>query len=250
MRLGDMNNLGAKRLNEDMQKRVGWNFGNINKLTVAQASAMLESIDGKIAKFKNSNQLHESEKNTSYNGLILAKQVLETYIAEKAESATVGGYSKKHVEQGLKLYRKAKAQDALDSEAEDYVAHIAQKKFGFSKEEARRFADYIVDRDINLDYASGPKSSLDKENMHGAIKRALASESNLNKNRRISESYSAQEQMVADTFDRVESRLLAMAKVMREDGALAKNVQSVGGDASSTVSAAPTPVGRRTFSRS
>lgn len=92
------------------------------------------------------------------------------------EASTIGGYPKKYVDQGLKLYRKEKDDGALSSEAEGIVAYIAQQKFGFSNDEAERFAEYISNRDSDLAYASGPKSDLDRENMHGALKRALASE--------------------------------------------------------------------------
>jgi len=86
MRLGDMNNLKAQALNEDMQKRVGWNFGDINRLSINQASAMLENVDTKLSAIKKTKKIHESEKDTVYNGLVMAKQVLESYIAERAVS--------------------------------------------------------------------------------------------------------------------------------------------------------------------
>ena len=84
MRLGEMNNLSAEKLNENMQQRVGWNFGNLSRLTMAQATEMLETVDSKLQTIK-TNNLHESEKNTAYNGMMLAKQVLETFISEATE---------------------------------------------------------------------------------------------------------------------------------------------------------------------
>lgn len=86
MRLGEMKNLSAKKLNQDMQQRVGWNFGDLSRITVAQASAMLENVDSKLAAFKKSGKLYESEKSNAYNGLTLAKQVLETFISEAADN--------------------------------------------------------------------------------------------------------------------------------------------------------------------
>lgn len=86
MRLGEMNNLSAEKLNQTMQERVGWNFGNLSQLTVSQAGAMLEAVDRKLAATKTTSKLHESEKNGPYNGMVLAKQVLETFIAEAADS--------------------------------------------------------------------------------------------------------------------------------------------------------------------
>jgi hypothetical protein len=81
-----MNNLSAEKLNQTMQQRVGWNFGDLSQLTVAQAGAMLETVDRKLAAIKTTSKLHESEKNGAYNGMVLAKQVLETFIAEAVDS--------------------------------------------------------------------------------------------------------------------------------------------------------------------
>jgi len=86
MRLGEMNKIDAKTLNNNMQQRVGWNFGNLSKLTMVQASAMLETVDCKLAAVKTTSKLHESEKNVAYNGMVLAKQVLETYLSEATDA--------------------------------------------------------------------------------------------------------------------------------------------------------------------
>lgn len=86
MRLGEMNKIDAKTLNNNMQQRVGWNFGNLSKLTMAQASAMLETVDCKLAAVRTTSKLHESEKNVAYNGMVLAKQVLETYLSEATDA--------------------------------------------------------------------------------------------------------------------------------------------------------------------
>lgn len=90
MRLGDMNNITAEKLNEDMAARVGWNFGDLSRLSTAQASAMLEAVDSKLEVYKTSSKLHESEKSTTYNGLMLAKQVLETFISEDNNPYAMG----------------------------------------------------------------------------------------------------------------------------------------------------------------
>jgi len=82
MRLGEMNKVNAKTLNNNMQERVGWNFGNLSQLTMAQASAMLEAVDRKLVEVKTTSKLHESEKNVAYSGMVLAKQVLESFLSE------------------------------------------------------------------------------------------------------------------------------------------------------------------------
>lgn len=174
MRLGDMNNITAEKLNEDMAARVGWNFGDLTRLTVAQASAMLETVDNKLAVYKTSSKLHESEKSATYNGLMLAKQVLETFMSEVDNPYAVG------MAQAMK--------------------------------------------------STGDKPPLKKSTIKKAhkIAKAVAKESV-----EVNEAgYTAAERQVDQTFNTVMDRLLAMAKVMREDGALAVNIEGIGGDAS------------------
>jgi hypothetical protein len=97
---------------------------------------------------------------------------LSDYAAEELEETnTSGGYSKKHIEQGLELYRDEMKQGAFSSEAESIVANDARKKFGFSQDKAEKFAKYVSDFHVASSYAKGPRSSLDKENIHGALKR-------------------------------------------------------------------------------
>jgi hypothetical protein len=196
MRLGDINNLSASALNEDMQKRVGWNFGDINRLSVAQASAMLENIDGKIVNFKANNQLHESEKSTAYNGLILAKQVLESYISEKAESRA----QQKAAGAALAV----KKGDAPKSK----LTGASKAMMKMSKKELEKYA--------------GTK--------HKGLPEKKKTNESINESVEFNESYTRVEQMVDDAFTRMLGRLNAMTKMTRSDGALAKNIQAIGGD--------------------
>jgi len=86
MRLGDMNKVEWKQLNDDMEARIGWKFNKLEKQSTEQVSAMLESTDTKLTglrKGKNSHDLHNS---ATYNGMLLAKQVLESYLSESSES--------------------------------------------------------------------------------------------------------------------------------------------------------------------
>jgi hypothetical protein len=166
-----MNNLSAERLNQNMQKRVGWNFGDLSRLTMAQAGAMLETVDRKLAATKTTSKLHESQKNSAYNGMVLAKQVLEAFISEAADSP--------------------------------YAVGMAQAM-----------------------KSTGDKPPLKKT----TIKKAHKIAKSVAKNESVNEAYSPVEQMVDDTFTRMLSRLNAMTKMTRSDGALAKNIQAIGGD--------------------
>ena len=171
MRLGEMNNLSAEKLNQTMQQRVGWNFGDLSCLTVSQASAMLETVDRKLAATKTTSKLHESEKNGAYNGMVLAKQVLEAFISEAADSPYAVGMAQ------------------------------AMKSTG--------------------DTPPLKKSTVKKAHK---IAKAVAKEG-------VNESYTDQEQMVDQAFERMLNRLNAMTKMTRIDGSLAKNIEAIGGDA-------------------
>ncbi len=137
MRLGDMNNLKAQALNEDMQKRVGWNFGDINRLSVNQASAMLENVDTKLSAIKKTKKIHESEKDTVYNGLVMAKQVLESYIAERAVS--------KSQQQAAGAALAAKKGDAAKSKLKGASKAMAK----MSTKELERLLDQSLARNQN-----------------------------------------------------------------------------------------------------
>lgn len=81
MRLTDMEKLSAAELNATMYKNVGWNFNNLTTLTSRDAAKMLESVNTKINTIKKS-RLHESERDSSFSGLLLARRVLEAHLEE------------------------------------------------------------------------------------------------------------------------------------------------------------------------
>lgn len=86
MRLGDMNKVEWKHLNDDMESRIGWKFDNLEQQSVEHVSAMLESTDSKLIKFKTGKNSHELHNSTTYNGLLLAKQVLESYLSDARDT--------------------------------------------------------------------------------------------------------------------------------------------------------------------
>jgi hypothetical protein len=234
-----------------MQKRVGWNFGDVNRLSVAQASAMLENIDGKIVDFKASNQLHESEKSTAYNGLILAKQVLESYIAEKAESraqqkaAGAALAAKKGDAPKSKLTGASKAMMKMSKKELEKYAGTKHKGLPEKKK-----TNESKERPYVAVHAKKGKTEVTGNSSYDAAKKAaekwklkstagidvyladvthVATES-INESVELNESYTRVEQMVDDAFTRMLGRLNAMTKMTRSDGALAKNIQAIGGD--------------------
>lgn len=81
-----MNKVEWKHLNDDMETRIGWKFNNLEQQSVEHVSAMLESTDSKLIKFKTGKNSHELHNSSTYNGLMLAKQVLESYLSEARDT--------------------------------------------------------------------------------------------------------------------------------------------------------------------
>jgi len=85
MKLDDIAPVNADKLNAKMQAMLGWNI-KLEGLDAAKAATMLGSVDRKLSAIRNSNKLHESEKDASYTGMLMARRVLESFIEEKAQS--------------------------------------------------------------------------------------------------------------------------------------------------------------------
>lgn len=303
MRLSDMNSLNSRQLNENMKRQVGWNFKNLNRMSMSQASAMLESVNGKIYAVKNSKKLHESEQRGDYNSLMLSKKILETYLAEKAESEAqqkAAGIALKHKRAGtkpkagtasaemmnmstkeLEKYAGTKhkgipekvdedngdsnkaAQDALsiskikrDAQkarhginrrpGESLAAFIARadklkKKKGsvneISSDLAKRYKKNAqVDRDVTDHILNRDGSTNDWKSNKELNKRNSKRTKGINRankriaNEQLAEGYTFEEQQVDNMFESMMDRLLKMARILREDGALARNVDSIGGE--------------------
>ena len=155
----DKNPLGVKEaLEEALQDRV----------RAALEEKYAEMTESKDEDDDDDDDDDDEDMDESFDLSDLTLEELEDFMMSESNK-----YDNKHVEHGLKLYRKSIKDGAMSSEAEGMVAHTAQKKFGFSSKEADKFASHIGDRHAVLAYASGPRSSLDRENMHGAIKRTL-----------------------------------------------------------------------------
>lgn len=85
MKLTDIAKLDSATLNAKMEAKLGWSI-NTGKLKVEDARAMLENVTGKLATIRNSNKIHVSERDPHYTGMLMAQQVLESFISEKAKS--------------------------------------------------------------------------------------------------------------------------------------------------------------------
>jgi hypothetical protein len=81
MKLSEIEKTNSYTMNNKMREKLGWNL-NLAEMTVNSARAMMESIDNKLATVRKSHKLHESQNNPNYVGMIMAKQILESFVIE------------------------------------------------------------------------------------------------------------------------------------------------------------------------
>ena len=81
MKFSDIEKANSTKLNSKMRDQLGWNL-NLSAMTPRSASAMMESIDSKLNAVRSSHKIHVSQKDPNYMGMLMARQVLENYIAE------------------------------------------------------------------------------------------------------------------------------------------------------------------------
>ena len=87
MKIDQFDRTSVTELNKSMRELVGWNI-DLDKLNPGKASAMLESTLRAIKEHRARN-LHESQTSKNYNGMVLAKKVLEKYLGEQSASDIV-----------------------------------------------------------------------------------------------------------------------------------------------------------------
>lgn len=68
-------------MNKKMREKLGWNL-NLDAMTVESATSMMESIDQKLSAVRGTHKLHESQNNPNYVGMLMAKQILESFVTE------------------------------------------------------------------------------------------------------------------------------------------------------------------------
>ena len=254
MRLGDMNNLKAETLNEDMQKRVGWNFGNLNLLSINQASAMLETVDGKLSVFKKTKKIHESEKDTVYNGLVMAKQVLESYIAEKAVSksqqkaAGAALAAKRGDAPKSKLKGASKNMLSMSKKELEKVAGTKHKGLPEKVNEAAEHSTWnaqhptkpsksykVKARTAGEALKKAHKAAIDAGDMKSNVANTVWKSKHVQKVNesaevRLDEAYSRAEQMVDRAFHSMLATIEPLLGKTKSNGVLANIVEHIGGD--------------------
>jgi hypothetical protein len=256
MRLGDMNNLKAQALNEDMQKRVGWNFGDINRLSVNQASAMLENVDTKLSAIKKTKKIHESEKDTVYNGLVMAKQVLESYIAERAvsksqqQAAGAALAAKKGDAPASKLKGASKAMAKMSTKELEKIAGTKHKGLPEKVTEGKRQSYVIIHGKHGESSVSASSTAEAKEKAmkkwkmtdtkgisaypadgsHSESVNQTQKAVNESVEARLDEAYSRAEKMVDSAFHSMLDTIEPLMAKTKSNAVLANIVESIGGD--------------------
>ena len=84
MKLSEIEKTNSTTMNNKMREKLGWSL-NLEAMTVNIANTMMESIDSKLSAVRSSHKIHVSQNDPSYVGMIMAKQVLESYITEAAK---------------------------------------------------------------------------------------------------------------------------------------------------------------------
>lgn len=85
MKLTDINAVTSSALNAKMQEKLGWSI-KFENLNTKNASVMLENVNSKLNDVRSSSKFQTSEKDARYTGMLMAQQVLETFIAENTHS--------------------------------------------------------------------------------------------------------------------------------------------------------------------
>jgi hypothetical protein len=137
MKLSDIEKTNSSAMNKKMRDVLGWNL-NLDAMTVGSATSMMESIDNKLATVRKSHKLHESQNNPNYVGMIMAKQILESYVAEAIKKNVKESELK--VKEGNKFSgeltkAKASGKEEFEVDGKKYkVTEKAQKKVDEAKQ--------------------------------------------------------------------------------------------------------------------
>lgn len=131
MKFSDIEKTNSIKMNSKMRDQLGWSL-NLSSMTPRAASAMVESIDNKLNAVRASHKLHVSQNDPNYMGMIMARQVLESFITESKD--------KKIKEAELKVTEKApvKPNKKKGKEEEVIVDESDDKKdFKFKKKDKK-----------------------------------------------------------------------------------------------------------------
>jgi hypothetical protein len=136
MKLSDIEKTSSIAMNNKMREKLGWSL-DLNAMTVNSAMDMMESIDQKLSKVRGSHKLHESQNNPNYVGLIMAKQILESYVAETKLNVNDDKKSAKKIDAKVKegnkfsgelAKAKSSGKEEFDVDGKKYKVNETKKK--------------------------------------------------------------------------------------------------------------------------
>lgn len=171
MKLSDIEIKNAASLNNKMRESLGWNL-NLQAMTPYKASEMMESIDNKLSLIRNSHKAHVSERNPNYMGMLLARQVLESYINETSNNIneSISSASDKREKSRQQAIKKAVAWIKRTGKS----ASDAVKEFDLLPADVKHINKHLSEAELKKkakpDYLDFDKDGDTKEPMKKALK--------------------------------------------------------------------------------
>ena len=89
MKLAEMQNKSAKKINKLMESRFGFAI-NFNELSVAKAEKLSETINANINKIRHSSDFHTAERNPRYMELLTVRESLSQWLQEQRSQLNEG----------------------------------------------------------------------------------------------------------------------------------------------------------------
>lgn len=89
MKLAEMSRTSAKKINKLMESRFGFQI-NFDKLTVAKAEQLSETIAANLDRIRHSVNLHTAEKNPRYMELLTVREGLTAWLEQNRQTLTEG----------------------------------------------------------------------------------------------------------------------------------------------------------------
>jgi plasmid stabilization system protein ParE len=89
MKLSEMAQTSPKKINKLMESRFGFSI-NFDRLTVAKAERLSETIDANLNKIRHSANIHTAERNPRYMELLTVKEGLSTWLEQHRQQLVEG----------------------------------------------------------------------------------------------------------------------------------------------------------------
>ena len=201
MKLSDIEKTNSIKLNNRMRDQLGWNL-NLDAMTTDSASAMMESIDNKLNAVRASHKIHASEKDPNYMGMLMAKQVLENYVAEANAKPDYldfdkDGDTKEPMKKALKDKAKKKigeaelkVNDEIDEKVDEpYAVGIAaaKKAAGYGSKPAHNLPKKVIKKGHEIAKKIAAEESVEVTEKWGTATKVSPSEKGKHSDKSVAE---------------------------------------------------------------